>query len=400
MTGSAGTPGPTTATARQAVGGFLRRWRALLVLLLVFAVGVLVIGPRGTPGPPYDPTSTSPRGARGLVLLLEEVGLDVRISADPPGAGVDTALVLVDDLPDAQRAELRRFAEEGGRLVVADPTSPLTPPVVGFTAVAFTDPSLTPDCDSPLVAGIGRITAPGSVVYDPAGGVGCFPRNDGAWLVRTPTGDGEVIALGGPGPFTNELLGEVDNAVLVGNVLAADVDTVVQVLRPRVVGGDASLADLVPTSAWTGLASIVLAWLAAMWWRGRRLGRPVDEPQPVELDAAETTVAVGNLLQRAGARGSAAAVLRADLARTLDEQAGTGRHTPDGEELVAVAAARLGEDPARLHHALAGPPPTRDAELLALARDVEALRRAARRPPGTTPSPPHEPAPPEPARTA
>src|SRR5690606_737405 len=104
VTGSAGTPGPTTATARQAVGGFLRRWRALLVLLLVFAVGVLVIGPRGTPGPPYDPTSTSPRGARGLVLLLEEVGLDVRISADPPGAGVDTDPEHIADLLDVQHA--------------------------------------------------------------------------------------------------------------------------------------------------------------------------------------------------------------------------------------------------------------------------------------------------------
>ena len=54
------------------------------------------------------------------------------------------------------------------------------------------------------------------------------------------------------------------------------------------------MGDGVRGSLW----QLALGFLVFALWKARRLGRPVAEPQPVELAASELTVAVGNLLQR------------------------------------------------------------------------------------------------------
>ena len=57
-------------------------------------------------------------------------------------------------------------------------------------------------------------------------------------------------------------------------------------------------------------------------WKGRRLGRPVAETQPVQIAGSELVVAVGNLMQKAGRPEAAASQLRDDLRRDLTSRLG------------------------------------------------------------------------------
>jgi hypothetical protein len=140
--------------------------------------------------------------------------------------------------------------------------------------------------------------------------------------------------------------------------------------------GDEGLADLVPGRVRGALAQLVVAFVLYALWRGRRLGRPVPEPQPVQLEGSELVVAVGHLLQRSGDPDRAATVLRRDLHRRLTDRIGLPRGAP-AEDVARAAAAVTPVAEGRLLAALAGPRVATEAALVEAARDIEAIRREA-----------------------
>jgi hypothetical protein len=145
------------------------------------------------------------------------------------------------------------------------------------------------------------------------------------------------------------------------------------VLRPAAVGGGSrSLNDLIAPGVKGAVVQLGVAFLLYALWRARRLGRPVPEPQPVPLAASELVVAVGNLLQQAGRREQAGALLRADLRRRLAERLGLPLDAPV-EVVATTAAARTGLPVERLREALTPVPLARDDELVALSAEVAAV---------------------------
>ena len=148
-----------------------------------------------------------------------------------------------------------------------------------------------------------------------------------------------MVRLGGASVLVNRELGEADNAVLLASLLVPAEGTTVQVLQPPLPGGgDAGLTDLIAPRVRLALWQLVVAFVLLALWRARRLGRPVAEPQPVQLPGAELVVAVGNLLQRAKGRGQAAGLLTDDLRRSLAERLGLPPSTPADQVADAVAA--------------------------------------------------------------
>lgn len=355
-----------------------RRWRVLAAVAAT-ALVVVAIGPRGQPGEPFDPRSTAPTGTRGLVEVMARLGTAVDVGDGVPTDATGVTLVIRDTLRDEQREGLRRWIDGGGTLVLADPLSELAPSVTGTTDIAFTEPTIEPACDDPAVAGVRRVAVSGALVFAlPDGAAGCFPRNDGWFMVRERRGSGAVVALGGPVTLTNELLDDEDTAVLLVNLLTPTAGDGLLVLRPDPeAAGDATLAQVLPDQVGLALLQIVVVWVLAVWWQGRRHGRPVEEALPVRLEAAETTLALGNLLQRAGQATDAASVLRSRLEADLRARMGLPDPTPL-EDLAAVAEARAGIDAARLLRLLTQPP-TSDAALVAYAADVAMLRSRLRR---------------------
>jgi hypothetical protein len=352
-------------------------WAALVLGLVLVAV---VGGRRTQQGNPLDPDSAAPLGTKGIVEVLRELGAAVTLSADPPDAGAAAALLLSDDLTPQRRDGLLAWVRRGGTLVVADPTSGVTAArPVGTTRIGLLDAPLERRCDVAALRDVGRVSAPGGLVFEvPRGGGarGCFPRGDGAWLLVQPLGAGNVVRLGGASAVVNQELGEADNAVLLTSLLAPSAGSgSVWVLRPPPPdSGDASLGDLVAPRVRLALWQLAVAFVVLALWRSRRLGRPVAEPQPVQLPGSELVVAVGNLLQRARGRSQAAALLSDDLRRSLAERLGLPPSAP-AEQVADAAAQRSGVQRERVLRALAPRTPRDEAELVALSQAVDAVRR-------------------------
>jgi hypothetical protein len=352
-------------------------------VVLGLALVVAVAGRPGEEGNPLDPASPGPLGTKGLVEVLRELGGQVRVSADRPGTGTETALVLSDDLTPQRRQEVLDWVRQGGTLVVADASSAVTEvEQVGSTRIGLLDAELERRCAETALADVRRVAAPGGVVFEvPEGGGAraCFPRNNGAWLLIQPVGSGAVVRLGGASVLVNQELGEADNAVLLASLLVPAEGTSVQVLQPPLPGGgDAGLGDLIAPRVRLAMWQLVVAFVLLALWRARRLGRPVVEPQPVQLPGAELVVAVGNLLQRAKGRGQAAGLLTDDLRRSMAERLGLPPSAP--ADLVAdTVAARTGIPRGRVLRTLTQTAPRDEIELIALSQAIDTVRREVTR---------------------
>ena len=288
-----------------------------VALVLGVALVVAVAGRGPDEGVPLDPASPGPLGTKGLVEVLRQLGGRVVVSADLPGDVTETALLLSDDLTPERRRRLLDWVARGGTLVVADPGSGVTRVrPVGSTRIGLLDAEIERRCEVAALGDVGRVSAPGGVVFEVPGARGgpgdrqggppedqegspaqgtraCFPRNDGAWLLVQPVGRGTVVRLGGAGALVNQELGEADNGLLAASLLAPTDRTTVRVLRPPLPGGgDAGLGDLIAPRVRLALWQLVVAFVLLALWRARRLGRPVTEPQPVQLPGSELVLAL------------------------------------------------------------------------------------------------------------
>jgi Domain of unknown function (DUF4350) len=385
-------PDPGVAAVSPGKGGGSGAWsgarRALpwVAVVLGLALVVAVAGRGPEEGNPLDPASAGPLGTKALVEVLRGLGGRVSVSADRPGAATETALLLSDDLTPERRQGVLDWVGRGGTLVVADPGSGVTEvEPVGSTRIGLLDAEIERRCAVAALGDVGRVAAPGGVVFKVPEGPGsggtraCFPRNDGAWLLVQPLGEGTVVRLGGASVLVNQELGEADNAILLASLLVPAEGTAVQVLQPPLPGGGtAGLGDLIAPRVRLALWQLVVAFVLLALWRARRLGRPVAEPQPVQLPGAELVVAVGNLLQRAKGRGQAAGLLTDDLRRSLAERLGLPPSAP-ADQVADAVAARTAVPRERVLRTLTQTTPGDEAELVALSQAIDTVRREVTR---------------------
>jgi hypothetical protein len=357
----------------------MRGWLPWLVAVGLALVGVLIVGPPVQQGPTYDPTSTERSGTAAYRDVLASLGRDVSVTLDVDHT-VDAVIVMVDPTDAAQRQHLRRWARDGGHLIVADPMSLLTdrdivarPATAGIGAL-----TLGPRCDAPATARAAAVTAAdwyGLAVGD--GWDGCFPIDeDAAWLLTRTQGSGRVTALGGADAFTNARFDEADNAVLAVD-LVGDAERIVFLPHPDTLPADEqrSLVGMLPQRVVHGLWVGLLAFAVAVVAYGRRVGRPVAEDLPVRVPATGMVDGLGGLLQRGGHASAAAADLRADLRREL---AGRWGVPPDADPgmLQSLVIERAGVGPHDVTLAL-GDAAVRDADgLEAVAAAVARVRAA------------------------
>jgi hypothetical protein len=367
------------ATGASTLGGRLRSWWPWFAIVGGLLAAGLLAGAPAPEGPPLDPTSTGPAGTKALVDTLRDLGAQVDVQSEPPGPSATTALLLDDRLDDAARTQVVDWVAAGGTLVVTDVGSPLNPGHPSASAaIAFLDPELHKHCSVAALSRVERIDAPDAILQDvPDGGTGCFTVGGQSWLVIVPHGEGNVVSLGGAGALVNGRLGKADNALLAADLLAPTASDHVVVLRPPALGeGDVSLRDLVAPRVKLALVQVAIAFVVLALWRARRLGRPVLEPQPVQLPASDLVVAVGGLMQRAKGRDQASTVLREDLRRALAERLGLPPTTPAAVVADAVAAtSQSGRRAEGVLAVLTGPAPVSEDGLVLLAQQVESIRR-------------------------
>lgn len=374
--------GGDAAPTRWGRGGPVRRYAPLAAILLAIVV-LAIVTSRTSTGLPLDPSSVDPDGTKALVLILEEVGADVTVLNSTEDLDVDTLLVLVDNLGETSAGHVQRFVEGGGTALVADSSGILSQDLRPARAqsVGFFEASLPRRCEVAALDGVARVRTGASTLFAiPDDAEGCFVRDEAAWLIIRERGDGMLVTAGAPTFLINSMIGEVDNAGLAAAVLAPRPGTRVGVLRPSFAApgeeaSDQRLMDLVPGRIIAAAFQLMIAFGVVVLWRMRRLGKPVAEPQAVQLVGSELVIATGNLLQRTGSRGRAAELLRDDFRRTIVHHLGIPQHLPV-EELADLAAQRTGADRQEILDALTPDGPATDADLVALAQRLEHLRDA------------------------
>ena len=372
-TGPIGTSGTTAGSRRPLFIG-------LGVALALVLVAVVAGQSRSGEGAPLSPTSTSGDGLRGLVLLLQSFGADVRTDERVPSGSI--AMLARDDLAQRDRDALDAWVRNGGTLVVTDPTSPLSASSSGQPGgVAL----VRGHCDLDGVDDVNRIEVGGvdSGSLDFLGGErlrvdgrpSCFGDGDAAYVVETDVGAGKIVSVGGPNPFTNAFLDKSDNSVLAMRLLQPDGPEQVSILPTSTAGsGRTTLLDLVSDRVFQSFLQLGIAFLLYALWRARRLGRPVVEPQPVAIAGSQLVQAVGALEQRTRATDRAAAAMRDDVVRLARERFGLGATTPSST-IVDVVAARTGLDRDRVAFALDDTPIVDEQALLALTQELDSIRK-------------------------
>lgn len=351
---------------------------ALGGLLLVVAV---MLGRNGD-GPPLDPASTGPLGTHALFTMLEEFGAGY--DRGLPDDDAEVAFLLAGELDDVQVEAIEVWVKRGGRLVVSSPGTAFSGELVTLVSARQLGEG---GCGLEGFEDVERLEAPsfGTFEVDP-GLDSCFGADGFSYLVRDEVGAGEIIALGGAAPFTNELLGEADNAVLavrllgpgVGNddrVGLADIAVIYDPSATVVAGGE-SLFSLIPNSVrWLGW-QLLAAFAVFVFWKARRFGRVVEEPQPVELPGSLLVLSSGELRRRSGGYEVAAASIRRDAEMRLRANHRVPGEIPT-ERLIADLVQQHGVSEEALRRALLEPVVSDAAGLVSLTAAVDQLQLGA-----------------------
>jgi hypothetical protein len=375
--------------ADTAVGPTLAHWWrsarwVLLALVVIIGVAMLstyLTAPR--PGGPMDPESTSPEGARALVTILREHGVDViaagDIAAVENAARPDTLILVAQTFYLFDDDLLRRLAAlPGDRLLVA-PVSrtreELAPEIRLGGPTTFGDSQ--PDCDLREATRAGDVRFGLSDAYEAAGNVP-VTRCYGGALVRYTHNGREVTVVSAADFMTNSGLLKQGNAALAMNLAGS---------HPRVIwyapqhseggdqsGGGAGIIDFIPDQVgWIVLQLCVVVALLAVW-KGRRIGPLVAEQLPVVVRASETVEGRGRLYRSRRARDRAAEALRTAALQRMMPRIGLG-HDAEPPAVVTAVAERCGSSPQAVAHILFGPPPASDPDLVNLAHELDNIER-------------------------
>ena len=375
--------------ADTAVGPTLAHWWrsarwVLLALVVIIGVAMLstyLTAPR--PGGPMDPESTSPGGARALVTILREHGVDViaadDIAAVENAARPDTLILVAQTFYLFDDDLLRRLAAlPGDRLLVA-PVSrtreELAPEIRLGGPTTFGDSK--PDCDLREATRAGDVRFGLSDAYEAAGNVP-VTRCYGGALVRYTHNGREVTVVSAADFMTNSGLLKQGNAALAMNLAGS---------HPRVIwyapqhseggdqsGGGAGIIDFIPDQVgWIVLQLCVVVALLAVW-KGRRIGPLVAEQLPVVVRASETVEGRGRLYRSRRARDRAAEALRTAALQRMMPRIGLG-HDAAPPAVVTAVAERCGSSPQAVAHILFGPPPANDPDLVNLAHELDNIER-------------------------
>ena len=345
-----------------------------VTLVLVLVVIALIAGDSNgsSSGPPLSPSSTSADGTRGLVLLLDGLGADVRTGDRVPTDDARVALLLHDGSGQEDHDRILDWVARGGTLVVSDASSSLSAADADDPVFGTIDRRT---CTMTDLADVNHLDVQFGSTLSTSRAPSCFGDGSHAFVTSTPHGDGHIVSIGDARVFTNELLDQADNSVLAARLLMPSAGTMVDVLDPNPPGsGRTTLTDLVSDRVFQAILQLGVAFILYALWRSRRIGQPVTEPQPVAIAGSQFVRAVGGLHQRTHAADRAAATLRMDTRRTVCERYGIPLYT-DVDTLARITADRTGLDRATVTAALSDTPVLDEASLVALGHSLDSIRQ-------------------------
>jgi hypothetical protein len=376
----------TVETGTRRARAIVRGWRLPILLgLAVLAAGV-IIALLQPPATNYlDPGDTSSTGGHALFDLLSARGQHVISTQVPEQSGHVAArnTEIITSPADLTRAQLTAAGRFPGDILLIGPTpaalSAIAPAIVATGQSASTG-ALPPLCNNQTANLAGSADLGGTVLETGnPGAATCYPSAGGYLMVQYTAKGRTISVLGSGDPLTNQYLASDGNAALALNLLRQARTIYWVVPSPNAVPqatGQRSFTSLVPWPVYLILIQLVIATLLAAVWRARRLGPLVAERLPVVVRASETVEGHGRLYRARRARDRAAAELRQAARDRISRFTGTGTGADD--VTARTIAARTGESPDDVTALLYGPPPGNDAQLVALADDLDTLERKVR----------------------
>lgn len=360
------------------------RWVVLgLLAITAFAVVTAWLSaPRL--GGRMDPDATSPAGARALVTLLRDRGVEVIVAAsvdDVERAARPDSLLLVAETANTRGDDLlnRLAAVPGDRLVVEPTVRSREILAPGLTLSRDGQPDRQPDCPLREANRAGPVQIEGGDIYEGAL-TGPLTRCYGGALVRY-TSDGRTVTVAGTADFmTNGALLKEGNAALAMNI-AGDRARLIWYAPQRPQGdrsADATVAELIPDAFFWVVAQLCLVTALLALWQGRRLGPLVAEKLPVVVRASETVEGRARLYRSRRARDQAAAALRTATLQRVTPRLGLGINPSENAVVAAIGPpirTRRGADEPTVHRILFGPPPDTDSDLFGLAQALDDIER-------------------------
>jgi hypothetical protein len=374
---------PHSAPPRRLLRGVVIGIAIGLVFVIVAVIVFAVTRPREREIDFLSPTSGSPDGARAVVNVLRDQGVDVEpattlaevraVDSDPAATTLllyDAYLVLGED----QHRELLRLADRVVVLDAVDTELDVFAPGVIYDGNGFGQ-TFRADCDLPA-AQKAETVAGSPYLYDIGEAdndvTGCFETGDGLHaVVDTRTSGADVTIVGISQVFTNSRILDAGNAAFALN-LVGEHETLIW-YRPDLSELDSgeipTAVGLTPPWVTPLILLVLLFGLAAAIWRGRRLGALVTERLPVVVRANETMEGRARLYERAGSREHALDSLRIGAISRLAKLSGLPRRATFDEVIDAVAAltGRSGDDLSAL---LVDRIPGSDGDLVELSDDL------------------------------
>jgi hypothetical protein len=302
------------------------------------------------------------------------------------GNTTDATLVVVrsERLTPEDLDALRRAP---GDLLLVEPRQRTLDQLAPGVRLATQSPErlVAPGCDLTAAATAGEVGFQRSDTYEaPASAVKCYAAKGLPRLVRVPVNGRTVTVLGSGRPLTNEYLAKDGNAAL-GMNLAGERSSAVWLIPdlPKAGGsGEKTFSELLPTGVKLGVLQLLIAAVLTALWRSRRLGPVVVEPLPVVVRSAETVEGRARLYRARHARDRAADALRAGarerLVPLLGLPRGNAQDPAFAQEVVAALTGRTRWEATAIGHALYGPTPANDAELVRLTDFLDDLERQVR----------------------
>jgi len=382
-----------SATPQQVITPTVRRslkrgayWIVAVVVVLIIAVIAIGMSGGARQGDPLSITNPAPSGTMALAEVLRQQGVDVvattslEATRDAIESRANTTLFIYDDnyLDGEQLAEAVSLADT---VVLASPTFEALQAVAPSIAQAGAlDETLTSDCAVGAVERAGTVSGDSEgyrVIDNTADAVTCLGNGDGAFALVQLDG---LTVLGATQSLTNEIIANDGNAAFALGLLGSkdalvwylpSFDDYKQDVPP-------TLGDLSPLWVSPALGLLILTFVAAAVWRGRRFGPLVVENLPVTVKASETMLGRARLYEKSSSRLRALDSLRIGTIQRLAIECGLPR-LATVDEVIGAVAARTTTDVAAVRGLLVDAIPSTDRELVSMSDDLLTLERTVAR---------------------
>ena len=370
------------------VRGLARRlsfWLIVGLILAIFVAVTVVLTGGGNPSKArLSATNASPNGAEAIVNVLRTDGVSVTPAhtlttalKDSAADAQNTTLVLYDPNSYLSPSQLGNLGVDATSLVLIEPSTPtldaLAPGLAQAGVVpsrANADCSLSPVQKAGSVSGLGRGYR---IIASTVDQTGCLGHGGVYSLVRVNGGNQTVWVLGSTTVLTNGNILRAGDAALDLGILGAH-KHVVWYLPSLADVASAGPDGVLPAPPWVtpSIVLLMIAGLAAAFWRGRRFGPLVVERMPVFVKSNETAEGRARLYQKASARGHALDSLRIGSLGRLASLCGLpAKSTID--DVIGAVVRHTGRQPDAVRALLIAEGPTSDARMLRLASDLQDL---------------------------